>query len=211
MNANMNSTLVMEDDTEKMFEEKNNQSVTITCPVVDYEIIGEINLWVNGVALLCVAIVGLFLNFVAVHILATRNSLKNNFNSLLISLFCFDSIYLLLQVVAGVQILLEKDKKNYYIITILAPHLLWPMSSVTLTASIFMTVGIAHERYVAIKNPIKHRQSMGSARIRRNRLLKYISLTILSSLAINAVKFFELELVWESESAMSKNDSDLMK
>ena len=73
-----------------------------------------------------------------------------------------------------------------------------------MTASILMTVGVAHERYNAIKHPIRHRQSMTSGRVRRNRLTKYIVLVILCSFAINLTKFFEIEIAHLNETNMNR-------
>ena len=122
--------------------------------------------------------------------------MKNTFNSLLIFLFCIDSFYLVIEEVSSIQTILATTEENDDFITLLVPHFLYPMESVSLTASIFMTVGIAHERYIAIKSPIKHRQSMRSNSARRIRLIKYIMIVIFCSFAINLPKFFEREIIW---------------
>ena len=200
----MNHTLNIGNDSENYY-----QNSTSLCLSLDIDLIRECHFWIKGVSLFCVAIIGLFLNLIAVHILATRNSMKNTFNNLLISLFCFDSVYLLLQVISGIQSQLEGMGGNYDIITILVPNLLFPMSSVTLTASILMTVGIAHERYIAIKKPIQHRQSMRSSSVRRNRLFKYIAFVIICAFAINVTKFMETEVVWKNASVTSGNETEI--
>ena len=191
-----------------------NTTATSICTKYDVEVALEYHYWIKGVLLSVVAIIGIILNVIAMHILATRNSMKNTFNSLLISLFCIDSLYLLIQVMSGIQTQLsEKYRKNYSVslknITLLVPHILFPMQSVTLTASILMTVGVAHERYIAIKSPIKHRQSMKSTGARRNRLIKYILLVSICSFAINATKFMETKIVWRNVSMLDLNETEI--
>ena len=166
------------------------------CDEDAFTTIKNCHFWLKGIFLFLVAITGLILNIVAVHILSTRNSMKNAFNSLLICLFCIDSFYLLIELVSSVQTMLETTERNHDFITLLVPHFLYPMASVSLTGSIFMTIGVAHERYVAIKSPITHRQSMRSTKTRRTRLIKYIVLVVLCSFAVNVPKFLETEVLW---------------
>ena len=85
----------------------------------------------------------------------------------------FDSVFLL-------SALIEAFRRNFRLYTnihiLLFPKLLYPLRIISFTASTFMTVGIAHERYIAIKQPIRHRQAMSSAKFRRINLMKYIIL-----------------------------------
>ena len=43
---------------------------------------------------------------------------------------------------------------------LLYPYLLYPLQAISLSASIFMTVAIALERYIAISQPFNHRYVM---------------------------------------------------
>ena len=159
----------------------NNTLEQYNCPEFsawDKDVVTKLRYWVGGVVLCGVAISGLLMNITAIYILSTRIQIKNFFNSLLISLFVYDSVYLFIDVV-------DTFKTNFRIYTkihiILFPYIIHPLKPVSLTASIFMTIGIAYERFVAIRSPIIHRQSMESSRFRRKHLLKYIlSVTICS-------------------------------
>ena len=80
--------------------------------------------------------------------------MRNSFNFLLISLLCFDSWYLF-------GAILDSIRKKYFgevlltdVHTILFPYLLYPAMSIFMSASIFMTVAIALERYIAVHYPI---------------------------------------------------------
>ena len=173
-----------------------NTSQIYLCNEDDFTTMKIYHFWLKGIFVFCVAFVGFILNTIAIHILSTRNSMKNTFNSLLIFLFCIDSFYLVIEEVASVQTILATTEENDDFITLLVPHFLYPMESVSLTGSIFMTIGIAHERYVAIKSPIMHRQNMRSNGARRKRLAKYVIFVVFCSFAINVPKFFEREIIW---------------
>ena len=185
-----------------------NSSEIYLCNEDDFSIIKGYHFWLKGIFVLCVAFTGFILNIIAVHILSTRNSMQNTFNSLLIFLFLIDCFYLVIEEVSSVQTILATTEENDDLITLLVPHFLYPMESVSLTASIFMTIGIAHERYVAIKSPIKHRQSMRSNGARRARLAKYIILVVFFSFSINVPKFFERQIIWVDPSGNYGNKSE---
>ena len=83
-----------------------------------------------------------------------------------------------------------------YSLTMIFPKFTYPFWSISLTLSIFLTVGITHERYIAIKYPIIHRQRMRSAKYRRVNLLKYIVGVFICTMIFNIPKFFEIETGW---------------
>jgi hypothetical protein len=83
-----------------------------------------------------------------------------------------------------------------------------PVYYVTLTLSIFFTVAISHERYIAIQYPIVHRQKMKSAKTRRINLLKYIIFIIFVAVVFHVPKLFELELVWKNSTGVA-NETNL--
>ena len=83
-----------------------------------------------------------------------RKEMRNSFNYLLISLLCFDSLYLF-------GALLENMRREFFgaiLVTdlhvILFPYLLYPAMNVVMSASICMTAAIALERYIAVHYPI---------------------------------------------------------
>ena len=179
---------------------------TSDCPVPNFVIIREFWYWVDGVILFCVGMVGLLLNLAAVYILASRKAMRNMFNNLLISLFCFDSLYLMLMLISSFHYFASEERTEIEIV--LFPYLTYPMSSITLTASIFMTVGVAHERYSAIKHPIRHRQSLRSASFRRKRLWAYILSVIACSFIFNVPKFMDLKITWRNSTETQQNVSE---
>ena len=84
-----------------------------------------------------------------------REDMRNSFNFLLIALISMDSCFLFLCLLEGVR------KESSYVTNIqvlLFPHLLYPLISIVFTASIYMTVAIAIERYIAVHYPIDYSQ-----------------------------------------------------
>lgn len=170
----------------------------------DLELFNSCSFYVSGVAVTCVAVPGLILNVLAICILSTRFTTKNNFNQLVVSLFVFDSIYLFSWFV-------ENFRRNFDLSTnthvILLPKILYPMFGISLSASIFMTVAIAHERYIAIKQPFPHLQAMRSAKYRRINLMKYIFSTTICAIIFHIPKFFEVEIEWVAYKRISINET----
>ena len=89
------------------------------------------------------------------EILFFRKEMRNSFNFLLISLLCFDSWYLFGAILDSIR---KKECFGEYLLTdvhtILFPYMLYPAMSIFMSASIFMTVAIALERYIAVHYPI---------------------------------------------------------
>ena len=88
-------------------------------------------------------------------ILFCREDMRNSFNFLLIALICMDSCFL-------VAMMCESFRKGFYLASdihiFLFPYLLYPLLSIAVTGSIYMTVAIAFERYIAVHYPIDYSQ-----------------------------------------------------
>ena len=83
--------------------------------------------------------------------------MRNSFNFLLISLLCFDSLYLfgaLLDNIRRGDIFGELFITDVH--TILFPYLLYPAMNIFMAASICMTAAIALERYIAVHLSLIH-------------------------------------------------------
>ena len=107
-------------------------------------------------------------------------SLSNptTFHHLMVVLFLADCVYLFLALLHRIEILFEIE---LVLLTIIYPTFTYPMSSIILTMSIYLTVAMAHERYIAIKNPLSHQRDMMSSKYRRRMLFKYLFFSWLSS------------------------------
>ena len=174
-----------------------NASSHINCPVFtdEVKIINEqFSFWIGGILVCAITLPGFVLNIRTVYVLSTESAMKHIFNLLFLVLIMFDNACLCF-------IMFETIATNLGFHTeihdILYPKFTLPLTAISLTASIFMTVVIAHERYGAIQYPIRHRQSQISAKSRRILLTKYISIVLVCALVVNIPKFFEAEVFWQ--------------
>ena len=180
-----------------------------TCPNLDdedHDFIETFEYWIGGVGVCFFAVPGMVFSFIAIfHFIAKTSTRRNTFNSLLITLFSWDIIYLLCET-------LETLRRQFHLETrihmILIPKFTYPLLFISLSASIFMTVGVSHERYAAVKKPILHRQYMQSAKFRRKKLLAYILTVCILAIIFNLPKFYEVELEWENNTSLMKNGTD---
>ena len=175
--------------------EENNQT-EIECPANYTAFERKFIFWVDGIALCSVSIPGLILNITGIVIILKHPSMHNVFNYLLISLFTFDSTYILTTML-NQSFMKQFDlvPRFYYLIY---PQLMHPLKHISFTASIFMTTTLAYERNLAISDPIGHRIAMESKKTRRLKLLIYILLVVVASIIFNIPKFMEAKIIWET-------------
>ena len=176
-----------------------NYTSSLNCPIwtpEDQKLIDQVEYWIGGISVCCLSIPGMLMNLIAILALITKSSNHTTFNSLLISLFAFDSIYLFFETIETFR---RRFKLESRLHTILLPKLIYPLTIISLSASIFMTVGVAHERYDAIKKPIIHRQSMRSTKFMRKKFIIYILIVCCFAIGFNIPKFFEVDLAWVPE------------
>ena len=148
-----------------------------------------------------VGVLGIGFNLLAIVVLICMKSKQNIFNYLLIYLLCADIGFLLNRVV---YIALHHFITSDRWINQLMPNFIHPMYYIMLTLSIFFTVAISHERFIAIQYPIIHNQKMKSAKSRRISLLVYIVFIILVTILFHLPKFFEMEVVWKTPTSQEE-------
>ena len=178
------------------------------CPDVtdwDQKIISFFQFWISGVVLCAVGFTGLILNLIAIIVLSSsQRTNRIFFNKILISLFIFDFIYLTMEVLDTLGFQFRLITKAHIL---LYPQLLRPLTKISLTASIFMTVAIAYERFAAIRSPIKHRQYLSSKGFQRRSLIKYLVCVILWAIVLNIPIWFESEIIWKATNISSIEDN----
>ena len=178
----------------------------LNCPnftIQEKDTLNEAKYWVGGISVCVVSFFGIVLNMSAVCVLLSSLSNRNNFNHFIAMLFFIDSVYLILSMLTTLQIRLGLTHRN---LILMFPKFTYPVWSISLTLSIFLTVGIAHERYIAIKYPIIHRQRMRSAKYRRITLMKYTVSVLLCAIIFNLPKFFEIEIDWRNATSRAPID-----
>ena len=115
-------------------------------------------------------------------------SLRNVFHSLLVIL-AFVDITLLSLAILDYSLVRGFDIHfNWYYQAF--PLVIYPAINMGLTASIFLVVAIAYERYVAVCNPYDYRASVNTQST-RSRVTKLVMPVAFITIAINVPKFFE--------------------
>lgn len=69
-------------------------------------------------------------------------------------------------------------------------RVIYPATNMVLTASIFVVVAIAYERYTAVCNPYDYRATV-TTQSTRTRVIKLLAPAFVLAVAINLPKFFE--------------------
>ena len=141
-----------------------------------------------------IAVLGILLNVIGAYILASRKSMKNTFNRLLISLYSIDSLFLSAYIYINLTLTYVKSQHPIYTILSKFVKLFY---SFAFKCSIFVTVGTAHERYIAMLYPATHIANVSSGRNLCIRLLKYLIPISLASMILIIPEYLENELIWE--------------
>ena len=149
-----------------------------------------------------IAVIGTLLNLIGVFILSSYKSLKDTFNRLLISLYCIDSLFLLLYIYLY---LTSINDKTYQPINIVVYKWIKILYSFLFKCSIFLTVGVSHERYSAMRSVQIGKGILG------NRFLKYLVPVLVISVILITPEYLETEMVWElRNSSSTKNSTGLV-
>ena len=149
--------------------------------------------WFNGIASCIVALVGLCMNIISIYILYKKTT-SNMFNHLLMVLFGIDSIVLFTSILWDMALNLQLENISFLIL--IYPYLTYPVNSIAMMASTFMTIAIAHDRYLATKHPIRHSQHTKEESDRRKRLLKYLVPIMIVAILFNVPTFFEFGTIY---------------
>ena len=143
--------------------------------------------WVQSVASIIVSIFGSVLNVITITILSNVELKRLFFNKLLICLTVFDIFYLLNSIYESFR--LHITGTDYCSLQGHVLFFLFPMRKIVMCCSIYMTLVLTFERYLAVARPIAHRnRSIGSSEGKR--VLKYVSPVILFSIIFHIPTFF---------------------
>ena len=148
--------------------------------------------WIGGVGSTCVSTTGILLNTIAVYILCNKKMRSSLFNRLLVCLVIVDNIFLLYGVLdaIGLRLLASSLQSGIYNPFVFV-YLVYPTRNIVMCISIYMTVGLAYERYNSISDPILYRNRRTH---KCKRLVIYIFSIITFSICYCLPKFFELRV-----------------
>ena len=121
-----------------------------------------INFWVNGVLTCVVVFCGIFLNSVSIYVIRKKYEKSNIFYQMLLRLLCIDICVLVTWLNLSLYLAF---KVRHKIILEMVPYISYPLTHIAISASTFMTIAIAHERYIAVKYPLKYSEDMKSPNV----------------------------------------------
>ena len=143
--------------------------------------------WIETCGNLPIATIGIVLNSIALLVLSSSTMRSNFFNRLLFFLAICDNIYLFCEVT---------EVFRHHHLTFVQQHtfvnVIYPLRSVFMCSSIFMTISLTLERYQAITNPVEYR-IRGSSNM-TTRLLYYVLPVLATSILYYTPKFFDLNV-----------------
>ena len=111
---------------------------------------------------------------------------------MLLPLLVFDAFYTFSEFIMSLEEHFLPFPENFIWIY---KYLLYPLRRVSMGASIFMTIALAHERLCSVNRPILQRNSFLSSKRRQHRRLAYVIPVTLAALVMNISAFWEIEIV----------------
>lgn len=133
----------------------------------------------------CLGIIG---NLIALVVLS-RPRLRDCFHQLLLTLACFDTLYI---IIGGLNYTFKAFESKNDMFIVAFPHFIYPFTNITMNATIFMTMAISIERFLGICYPLHYPPH-------NRKSWFYILPVLLLSFILNIPKFLEGEIKWERE------------
>ena len=168
--------------------------------------------WLDGVIQIIICAIGFLTNLVSIRVLLSRE-MKNLFNITLAILAIFDAIYTFCDITESLRTM-DYNRKHcaepplyQWMLTITMPHVLRPLRYISMVASIYTTIIISMERYVAVSKPIySFVGHFEGAQGKWKSALMYTLPAALFSIMFSLPKFFEFS-VESAEYLCDKDDN----
>lgn len=146
--------------------------------------------WTNGVMLNVVAVLGIFGNIISMIILS-RPQMKSSINYLLIGLARCDTVLILTSVLLfGIPAIYPYTGHLFVYYYKVFPHLapiLFPVAMIAQTVTVYLTLTVTLERFVAVCHPLRARSLCTYGRARM-----YVLVIIIFSIVYNLPRFWEV-------------------
>lgn len=161
-------------------------------PEMEIEQIELFEFWSNGILLNMVGVLGILGNILSMIILS-RPQMRSSINYLLIGLARCDTVLILTSILLfGVPAIYPyTGYLRYYYLRLLPEisRVVYPLAMSAQTASVYLTLTVTLERYVAVCHPLRARAlcTYGRARI-------YVIVIIIFSICYNIPRFFEVNI-----------------
>ena len=151
--------------------------------------------WIGGAASAFISSAGIILNSTAICILCKRSVSLSLFNQLLISLAVMDNLFLSTTIFDALKDQLLNQPLPFYLAYIFV-NIMYPIRSIAMGSSIYMTVSLSLEMYTSLAKPFDHRARHG--RTKCNRLILYIISSLTFSFLYSIPRFLDLEIKEDS-------------
>jgi hypothetical protein len=156
--------------------------------------------WLEGILHIVICALGFFTNLISIRVLLS-SEMKNLFNITLAILAIFDAVYNFCDIAESFRIVHYEqnpcaDMPLYQKIHLnIFPHVLRPLRYISMVASIYTTIIISMERYVAVSKPIYSFVGyFEGAHGKWRSALMYTIPAALFSFAFSLPKFFEFSV-----------------
>ena len=147
---------------------------------------------VEGYLVLFFALIGMIGNVSGIIYILNKKRRTQFFNMMLLPLLVFDAFYTFSEFIMSLEEhFLPFPEKFIWIYK----YLLYPLRRVSMGASIFMTIALAHERLASVNRPILQRNSFLSSTRRQHRRLAYVIPVTIAAISINISAFWEIDIV----------------
>ena len=159
----------------------------------EIQTIDSARFWLEGVFQFIVGSIGIFSNLLAIPILCGRG-MQSIFNKLLICLLILHTVYIFSSLVAEAMWQPwendnPQDSTPFWLI-ILFSFVLHPLKQLMLFSSIFITILMAKQRYMAIRHPIQYRNTIQSENPWRS-AMKSLAIVLTTAGVFTFPLFFE--------------------
>ncbi|EAA01756.2 AGAP001862-PA [Anopheles gambiae str. PEST] len=182
--------------TARMVGATNESVLTVVSCYDDYlpnELLVEFEFWISGVVMNIVALIGILGNIFSMVILS-RPQMRSSINYLLIGLARCDTVLILTSVlIFGLCAIYPHTGYLYYYHYQIFPKIslvVYPLAMIAQTASVYLTLTVTLERYVAVCHPLRARAlcTYGRARL-------YVVGILVFSILYNLPRFWEVTLI----------------
>ena len=163
--------------------------------------------WVHGIASMICGFFGIMINIIMIVVMLSKEFQKIFFNKLIICLTISDLLFLILSVYESFRLYILN--MSYCSLQGYVQLLVYPLRKITMCFSIYMTIILSFERYLAITNPFRH-QNRNIGRRWIGRYFKYISPALFVSVIVYGIPaFFAFKMYeYQGNSFVTKSDAD---
>ena len=169
--------------------EYNESSCVYGSTEAEKNLADTINWYLEIVILLPLGIIGICANLTSIPILLSRK-MSSIFNKTLAVLALVDTTYILLDTY---RTIVNKLDAEFNCLDVFGLSFFRPIQSIAMNASIYLTVVIAIERYLAVSRPLSVYMGEIGGQNKWRSLVFYVAPAILLAILINIPCFFEFE------------------